>query len=520
MSSNSTENEIIRLLEARSFIAAAEACTRALKERPEDVTVLNLLGVAFREMNQLEKSLQYHLQALSRSPLHPETLLYLAELLLRARRFDESLKAIQNVLTLNPTFLPAHEKLAHTLCAQSKYQEAEQALRNALKIDPRRAELWNQLGITLRKLRKFDEAILAYQTAISIRPDFFQALNNLGAAHQSLNRTGDAIRSFEKAIACNPSYASALVNLAQTNLLVGNYATGWRLHENRWKLLGLDPTRGLAQPLWDGNHSLNGCTLLIHSEQGLGDTLQFIRYAPVLNSRGARIIAEVQPALLEIVKSVSGISAVFPKGETPSDFDFHCPLMSLPLAMKNFSEADFPTKTPYVYAPHRPTIGSPGPGTRPRVGLVWRGNPEHVNDENRSMNWNDLRPLLVNEAAMFVNLQLPLNTEETRFFESNSNAWNPMSAVKNYGDTAAIVAELDLVISVDTSVAHLAGAMGKPVWILLPFSPDWRWQLNRNDSIWYPTAQLFRQQNPGDWTPVISQIAESLRTFSPHPRTP
>jgi Glycosyltransferase family 9 (heptosyltransferase) len=245
----------------------------------------------------------------------------------------------------------------------------------------------------------------------------------------------------------------------------------------------------------------------------LGDTIQFCRYVPLVAARGARVILEVQRPLHEIMTNLAGATQVISKGDTLPDFDFHCPLLSLPLAFETRLET-IPSTTAYLRAPDQ-TLNNwqarLGPKARPRIGLVWSGRPAHKNDQNRSISLRSLLPLLDIEAT-FVSLQKDVRSDDAAVLKKRIDVLHSGDALKDFSDTAALILQLDLVISVDTSVAHLAGALGEPVWILLPYNPDWRWLLDRDDSPWYPSARLFRQQQIGNWAGVIDQVKNELRS--------
>jgi hypothetical protein len=295
-------------------------------------------------------------------------------------------------------------------------------------------------------------------------------------------------------------------------LLTGDLDAGWREYEWRWKDKSLDlPERDFAQPLWLGGGGIEGKTILLHSEQGFGDTIQFCRYAPLIAARGARVLLDVPEPLQDLMASVSGVARVISEKDRPPNFDVHCPLLSLPLAFKTRIES-IPANTPYLSAPSETMRNwdlSFGSKDRLRVGLAWSGRPTNRDDSNRSIKLQSLLPLL-DVRANFVSLQKDVRPDDATELKVRSDLLHVGDKLKTFADTAAVIANLDLVISVDTSVVHLAGALAKPVWVLLSFVPDWRWLLNRDDSPWYPTARLFRQNAPGDWAGVISRVVREL----------
>ena len=295
--------------------------------------------------------------------------------------------------------------------------------------------------------------------------------------------------------------------------MTGDFERGWTEYEWRREAPAAKLTgRHFPQPRWLGE-DISGKTILLHSEQGLGDSIQFCRYVPLVAARGARVLVEVERPLCELMKGLAGTAQVIAKGEPLPNFDIQCPLPSLPLAFKTRLET-IPSTAPYLRVPRQALehwSGLLGPKRRLRIGLAWAGNAKHVRDRERSMRLRDLLPLLDIEAS-FVSLQKELRSGETEMLES-CDMLQFGKDLGDFSDTAALISQLDLVISVDTSVAHLAGALGKPVWILLTRAPDWRWLLNREDSPWYPAARLFRQSDSREWSSVVAQVRDALLEF-------
>jgi len=296
-------------------------------------------------------------------------------------------------------------------------------------------------------------------------------------------------------------------------LVSGDLRAGWPQCEYRWRIAGSVPTRVLPAPVWRGDAPLEGKTILLHAEQGLGDTLQFLRYVPLVAARGAEICLEVQPSLLPLLAGYPGTASVLARGETLPPVDFHCPLLSLPLAFSTGLDS-IPAPVPYLHAPGDRVARwreLTGPARGPRVGLVWAGNPGHANDRNRSIPFTLFRPICAPLAGVqFFNLKIEASQADAVALAGTPGIVDHSAMVRDFADTAALVAQMDLVISVDTSVAHLAGALGKPVWLLLPFSPDWRWLLDRDDSPWYPSMRLIRQTRIGEWNAVLNRVRREL----------
>jgi hypothetical protein len=324
-----------------------------------------------------------------------------------------------------------------------------------------------------------------------------------------LGRLDEARASFDRAVGIRPDFAQARWNRAQAMLLAGDFAQGWREHE--WRLKAHpELQRAFAQPLWLGEVPLDGKTILLHAEQGLGDTLQFCRYAPLVAARGGRVVLEVQKPLVDLMRDLPGVAAVVARGEPLPDFDLHCPLLSLPLAFGTRLDT-IPAQMPYLGAPAERAAGWEARLTkRPRIGLVWSGNAGHKRDRARSIPLYALMPVFDLDAATFVSLQKEARAADAAVLKQTAKLIDVGAELETFADTAALIRQLDLVIAVDTSVAHLAGALGKPLWLLLPAAPDWRWLAGREDSPWYPTARLFRQTVTRAWGPVVARVRAAL----------
>ncbi|MBM4220713.1 MAG: tetratricopeptide repeat protein, partial [Gammaproteobacteria bacterium] len=341
--------------------------------------------------------------------------------------------------------------------------------------------------------------------------------NNLGNALQAAGRLDEALRSHDRALALKPDFPDARWNKAFALLLQGDFAAGWPLFESRWELPGNRPAAISDRPLWLGDAPLAGRTLLVHHEQGLGDTLQMLRYVPLLAAQGARVVVQVPATLAALAATVAGVASVVTAGEPLPDHDLHCPCMSLPLACRT-TLATIPASVPYLAVPDAPGAlwrarldeARSAQRTGLHVGIAWSGSSAHRNDRQRSLALRELLPLL-ELPAEFHSLQKEYRPGEGEQLGTQGRVHDWSARLDTLADTAALIAGLDLVISVDTSVAHLAGALGKPVWLLLPAAPDYRWLLERSDSPWYPTMRLFRQQHAGNWAPVIDALTGTLR---------
>jgi hypothetical protein len=389
-------------------------------------------------------------------------------------------------------------------------RSAEMATR-ALAIDPRNVEVLSNRGAALRSLDRPEEALADYDRALALAPTHTQAHTNRGVALAALNRFAEAREAYDRALALDPADARARYNRALARLVQGDLAGGFEDHEARW--MGSDTQRGpraLGAPQWKGE-DISGRTILLHAEQGLGDTIQFARFLPRVAERRATVLLEAHAGLAPLLAQVEGVARTLERGAPLPHFDVQCPLMSLPLVFGTTLES-IPSNVPYLRAPRehlekwRTRLGA---GTRPRVGLAWSGSLTLRNDRNRSIaleRFERMRALPLD----FVALQKDIRSPDLAAVAKGAPLATYSDELADFRDTAALVDLMDLVVTVDTSIAHLAGALAKPVWLLLPFSPDWRWLLNRADSPWYPTMRLWRQPRPGDWDPVLADIESGL----------
>src|SRR5882724_6588186 len=429
----------------------------------------------------------------------------------RLNRRDEAIAQFRKALQIKPDFVDAVHNLALTLHELKRLEEALATFDRALSLSPDKAEFINNRGNVLMSLRRNEEALAHYERAIALMPDFTEAHANRGLVLDELFRMDEAAESYRKSIALKSDYPNAHWNLAINRLRVGDLKTGWVEAEWRWKTPKLPLIeRNFKCPLWLGAEPLRGKTILLHNDQGLGDALHFCRYVPMVAAMGANVILEVQKELYELLSGLAGVSKLVSNGETLPDFDLHCSLCSLPLAFDTVLDT-IPSATHYI------SVGNYADAWKnrlasvksPRIGLVWSGNPSHTNDRNRSMALEVLLPLLDADAG-YVSLQKDARHADREILDQRKEILDLGPELKSFADTAAVISHLDLVISVDTSVVHLAGALGRPVWVLLPYVPDWRWLLHRTDSPWYPTARLFRQTEARDWRTVVHEVRTEL----------
>jgi tetratricopeptide (TPR) repeat protein len=438
----------------------------------------------------------------------------LGNALLALERPEEALAGYDHAVRLRPDYAEAHQGRAQACAMLGRLDEALAGYDRAIAARPDFAEAYYNRANVLKELARTEAALVSFDRAIALRPDYAEAFYNRGNVLLDLKRPGDALASFDAALSLRPEDVARRQNLALCRLLVGDFARGWETYERRWQRGQAEvQLRTFRKPLWLGEEALEGKTILLHSEQGIGDTLQFCRYAALVRDRGARVILEAPAALAGLLGRLDGVAELVEKGRPIPPFDTHCPLMSLPLAFKT-DLATIPAPGRYITAD--PDLAAAwherlGPKARPRVGLAWSGNPRHAMDRRRSIPLATMRALLAPDIEWF-SLHREVREGDAPLLAASPD-------IRHFGDkmdfdsTAALIETLDLVISVDTSIAHLAGAIGKPLWVLLPHVADWRWLTEREDSPWYPSARLIRQLERGDWPGVMQRVYLELRTW-------
>jgi tetratricopeptide (TPR) repeat protein len=525
---------------------AEKLYTRVLKAQRDNFDALHLLGMLNQQRGKAGEAYRLLSAALKVQPRSPDALSNFALVLHSLKRSDEALAALDKALAFMPGHLDALNNRGNLLLDLQRPAEAVSAFDAVLGKEPRHLQarinrgnaraalgeteqaladydaalavasghplaLFNR-GNALRAMGREADAIVAYDGALAGAPNHLGAWTNRGLAQAALNRHADALASYGRALAIAPDNADLHFNAALSLLASGDYARGFAEYEWRWKRAGFAPRKDLRKPLWLGEAPLAGKTILLHAEQGLGDTLMFVRYAPLLARAGAKVVLQVQPELKSLLSGLDGATATVALGETLPPFDLHCPLTSLPLACKT-DLSNVPAQIPYLRAPPakfetwRQRLESL---PSPRVALAWSGRATHVNDRNRSLTVAQLQPLLSLDAVSFVSVQRELRPADADALSRYPRVVHLGDELTDFAETAAVLALADLVICVDTSVAHLAGALGRPAWVMLPFQPDWRWTLDREHSPWYPATRLFRQPAIGDWTSVIARMREEL----------
>ncbi|HQR70639.1 MAG TPA: tetratricopeptide repeat-containing glycosyltransferase family protein [Burkholderiaceae bacterium] len=499
-----------RLAEAASLLHGV------LAVRPECAPALEGLAYVAARQGDPDRAADYILRAFETLSPSPSQYFAAANICQAARRHRHAERFFALCLRTLPDHVPARLGRALSLAELGEHSRALKMLERLTAAHPQSAELHYNKGCVLGKMGRYDGEMAAYRKALSIAPDFTVARVNLGVALRDLHRFDEALQEFGRALEIDADHAGARTNRAQTNLLLGHLESGWREYEWRW-LDGGQSHNFDPATLWKGDQPIAGKTVLLHFEQGLGDTLQFVRYADLLVHAGARVVLRVQDALLPLLRDYPGVAQVIGENDAVPAFDLHCPLLTLPLAFRTGAKT-IPAAVPYLKAdPQRSAQWRAVIDTlprRPRVGIAWAGSRHHPDDRNRSIPFAELAPLFATRAS-FVSLQKDVRESDRASITRFASLLDVSGRLETYADTAALISQLDLVISVDTSVAHLAGALGVPVWVALPFTPDWRWQLNRSDSPWYPQARLFRQSTRGNWKSVVDAMTAALTAWTP-----
>jgi tetratricopeptide (TPR) repeat protein len=500
------------LLELGQFSEAVAAYRQALEIAPHHAGLWNNLGGGLHRQGQWKEAMAAYEKAIELQPDYPPAYNNRALLLQAGGRYAEAVASCRRALELKPDYADAYINLGQALAAQNEHLDAEAAYRRALELLPDSPEALSNLAASLSMLGRFGEAEAACRAALARRLDFPDALNNLGTALAGQGQAEAAIEAYRRAITLLPDYSLARFNLALQLLLSGQYDAGWPLLEARWGAYRYAP-RDFSPPRWDGQE-LSGQRVLLHAEQGFGDAIHCIRYAPLVAQRGGEVIIECQRPLVELFRSVPGVRTVVADGDSLPSFDLHVPMLSLPLVFQT-NLATIPQEVPYLFAdPSRRKIWRERLGVarpRLRVGLAWAGNPLNIPLRKRDISLQSLAPVLAMEEVEFYSLQRDRAAQQLREYAGASAIIDHTPAIQDFADTAALMMELDLIITVDTSVAHLAGALGRPVWTLLSFVADWRWARTGEQAPWYPTMRLFRQPAIGYWEPVVQRVAEELR---------
>ena len=478
----------------------ALACNLQLLQRMPDSPEAHLArGSILQELKQLDQAVTHYQKALAGNPRLFDAQNNMGSLMQKFGLFEQAIPYCRAALALNPKSATAHDNLANALIKTGQTEEAMVAYETAITLDQNSAAIHSDYASALVRVGRYDDAQQAYKRALGLNPELPDIHANKGWLNQQLGNYGAAIRDYNAALALEPDHAPARFSKATHLLLHGEMIQGWAMYESRFED-GQSMRRFFNMPKWEGQ-DLSGKTLLIHAEQGLGDTIQFCRYVKLLAAKGARCILEVPCALTRVMQTLEGPAHIINPHEK-AEADYYIPLLSVPRILDTILQT-IPAETPYLSAPAPLLLPTT---TRKRIGLAWSGSNTHVNDRNRSIPLAQLAPLLAKDVE-FHCLQTEIRPSDRAAFDQSGIIMHQLS---DMADTAALIAAMDVVISVDTAPAHLAGALAKSLYILLPFSPDFRWLLQRRDSPWYPTAQLLRQPAIGDWQTPIQELVSTL----------
>jgi tetratricopeptide (TPR) repeat protein len=522
---------------------AIALCHQALRLQPDFAEAYNHLGLALQSQEKWDEAEACYRESLRLRPDLADACYNMSHILWRRQRLDEAEAYCHEAIRLRPGFSDAYNNLGLVFQSRGRWKEAEECFRESLRLRPDSVEANNNLGMVLVLRGKLEEGEASCRRALQLRPGNCDAYINLAVSFCRQRRLEEAVvccdeveridpnsphaasvrgivclkqanlpaaaEHFERAIRLKPDYADAHMNLGFTLLLDGNFERGWREYQWRWKsTFGTDR---MPTSLWDGS-PLAGRSIALYAEQGLGDTLQFIRYAPMVKRQGCNLTVVCQRPLLSLLSRSPGIDRLAAQDETMPQADFYSPLLNLPHLIGT-SLATIPADVPYLLAD--PVLierwrDQMGVRSGLKVGIAWRGNPDHPEDRHRSVRLAAFAPLARVGDVDLISLQVGPGVEQLTEKEVDFRITDVGSKLQSFDDTAAVVRNLDLIITVDTALAHLAGGLGVPVWVLVPFAPDWRWLLGREDTPWYPTMRLFRQARWGDWDHVLARIAAEL----------
>ena len=466
-------------------------------------------AMRYHQLGQVDEAETRYRKLIKKAPKTPVLHNNLGLVLQAQHRVDEAVKQLERAVKLDRQYVDAYSNLGNAYRRAGKFDAAIKSFERALKLNPAFVQALGNMGNTFLDMGRLEDSEKAYRDGLDLIPDQPDLYYNLGRALYEQGRWDDAEESFRKTLSLNHAYPLAHWNLSHVMLLNGRFREGWLEYEWRWHCPGFTTQiPKFEQPRWDGK-DISGKTLLVHAEQGFGDTIQFVRYLPGLSASGCRVIFLCQPELTRLLLDISGISQIVTEWTALPEFDLHTPLMSLPMLLGMNEETESPSSFPYLTPPadNRSALSHSG---GMRVGLVWAGRESHSAEAKRSLDLAALKPLTEVTGCRFFSLHEDDRSEELAAAGMTDVVTDLSGQLSDFGDTARVIAELDLVIGVDTAVVHLAGALNVPVWTMLAKIGDWRWMLEREDTPWYPTMRLFRQAERDDWAPVISRIGREL----------
>ena len=496
---------------------AEQIYRQVLAAEPRNPWALQLLGMIAHQVGNSKVAIELINRAIAIDPTPPDFHNNLGEIYRTTGKLQEAEKCLLMCLKLNPDFAAARNNLGELYRERGELERASEQYRKAIELDPNGAAPYNNLGIAKHDLGDPVTAIGLYKQAIGLNANYVDAVNNLATSYLDLRRIDEAMTTFRQAIKMDPNNSDAHSNIAYALLLNGQFAEGWEEYEWRWKCAKFpSPKRGFRQPLWNGE-DIAGKRILVHAEQGLGDAIQFLRYLPMVAQRGATVILEVKPEMTRLAQQFAGIAQIVTYGEPLPEFDWQVPMLSLPRAFKTRVDS-IPADVPYLHADGqlveewRTRLG-PQSG-KPRVGLAWAGNPTQGIDRFRSLKLGQLAPFARATNVAFHSVQKGYATEQLKSPPPGLQIIDHSEELTDLSQTAALMMNLDLIVSTCTSPPHLAGALGRPVWIMVPSNGDWRWMVHGDTTPWYPTMRLFRQESYANWDSTIERVAGELERWS------
>lgn len=492
-----------------------DSLSRAIQINPNDPHSYYIMGVVMCRFQSWDAGIECFNKTLDLSPLHFDALCDRGSAQLELKHFESALESYRGSTEINNKYAAAYFGCGNALCELKRNEEAIECFNEAILHDSKYYEAYINLGKIHHEAGSFNNALECFEQAIAIENSDPLAHANSSVQLKYLHRMEESLRSLEIAISLKPDYYDAYWNRALTHLLMGNLKQGFRDYHYRWQTTYFQPIRRhFHQSIWLGGESLAGKTLLIFNEQGLGDSIQFCRYATLAKKAGATVIYEVEIPLYSIFTTLNGVDRLIKAGGPLPKFDYYCPSMSLPIGFETDINS-VPSSIPYLNTDNEKSLiwqKKLGPKLRPRVGLCWSGSLTHSGDKYRSIPLKELFSYLPS-GIDYISLQKQMRKNDENNLRDITEIRSFNDELKDFSDTAALASNLDLIIAVDTSVAHLAGALGLNTWVLLPHTPDWRWMLARDDSLWYPTMKLYRQEKDRDWNSCLVKLGQDLSNF-------
>ena len=506
-------SEAISLLTRGDLVQAQALFEDLLLRHPNHFDCVRRLAMIAVETGRHTDAVTLCCEALEINPSSAEAYIDMGSAMFRLGQAQAALECLDAAIALDGANAQAHNNRGLALKALGRLEDAQACYRHAITLDAKSKEAWLNLGAVQRQLNLHDAALASYAQAIALQADYARAYVNKGLVLHDMGRLSEALAQFDSALRIQPGMGEAYWNKALALLTLGDYNAAWPLYEWRWiNHSATPPSPAVTPPIWDGSAPLAGKRILVQCEQGLGDTIQFCRYLPLVADQGAEVIFEAYTPLVGLMQSLAGVARVIPHNTPCDNVDYRVLVMSLPMIFGT-TVTTIPVYEHYLVAPPdavRKWSGRLGPRRRMRVGLVWRGSPSHQDDRKRSLSLDQLLADLPSDFD-YVSLQYQPNAGEQATLAQHQ-VIDPAADIVDFSDTAAICAQLDLVISVDTSVAHLSGALGIPCWILVTHSADWRWLMDRSDCVWYPKTRIYRQLAAGNWDSALQAVVRDLLT--------